>query len=108
VYRHGGRAFATLLARAGARVATYELDWHPAGGIGAAHASELPLLFPSASGWAGAGLLGAVDPAELVPLGRGLRRVWAGFARDGAVRGGGGPVPLRIRRPGPALPTVPR
>ncbi|MDH2443137.1 carboxylesterase family protein [Amnibacterium sp. CER49] len=108
VYRRGGRAFATLLARAGARVTTYELAWRPPGGLGAAHSSELPLLFPSVSGWAGALLIGDVDPAALDPLGRGMRRAWAAFARDGVVPAVRSAVPLRIRRPGPRLSAMGR
>jgi para-nitrobenzyl esterase len=108
VYRRGGRAFATLLARAGARVATYELGWRPPGGLGAAHSSELPLLFPSATGWAGALLIGDVDPGELDRLGRGIRRAWAAFARDGIVPAVRSAVPLTIRRPGPRLAAMGR
>jgi para-nitrobenzyl esterase len=95
VYRRGGRAFAQLLRSAGARVTEYELDWRPEGGAAlSGHTVDLPLLFPDADGWAGARVLGRVDPHDLVALGAGLRAIWGAFARgealpsvpDGAVR----------------------
>jgi para-nitrobenzyl esterase len=83
VYRSAGRRFATLLARAGARVTRYELRWRPRGSrLGATHTVELPLLFPGPL-WRRAGVLGAVTPKELPELGRGMRALWADFARTG-------------------------
>lgn len=101
VYRTAGRRFATLLARAGARVTRYELRWRPRGSrLGATHTVELPLLFPGPL-WRRAGVLGSVTPPELPALGRGFRALWADFARTGelpadASRRAG--VPMRIER----------
>jgi para-nitrobenzyl esterase len=99
VYRRECRRLAAVLADAGARVTEYELDWQPKGSrMGAAHAVELPLLFPTEA-WRGAGLLGDEQPASLLETGRGLRQAWAAFARTGRVEPlRTGPVRLRIRR----------
>ena len=53
VYTWGGRRFARLLARSGARVQVARFDGRPEGSsIGSAHAIELALLFPNAAAWA--------------------------------------------------------
>ena len=58
VYTWGGRRFARLLARAGARVQVARFDGQPEGSsIGSAHAIELALLFPNSAAWAPARLL---------------------------------------------------
>jgi para-nitrobenzyl esterase len=86
VYRRGGRAFAALLRSAGGRVTEYELDWRPDGSPArSGHTIDLPLLFPDADGWAGARVLGDVDPHDLVALGSGLRAAWGAFARGEAL-----------------------
>jgi para-nitrobenzyl esterase len=99
VYRRGGRTFAALLRSAGGRVTEYELDWRPPGGPApAGHTTDLPLLFPDADAWAGAPLLGRLDPADLLPLGEGMRAVWGAFARGEALpRVPPGPVRLTLR-----------
>ncbi|MGN6743190.1 MAG: carboxylesterase family protein [Amnibacterium sp.] len=98
VYRRGGRAFARLLRGAGARLREYELTWRPRGSAArAGHVVDMPLLFPDASAWAGARLLGNEDPADLERLGAGLRAVWGAFARG---------EPLPSLPPGPVRLTV--
>jgi para-nitrobenzyl esterase len=99
VYRRECRHLAALLAESGAQVTEYELDWRPHGSpMGAAHAVELPLLFPSPA-WRGAGLIGGEEPASLVETGRTLRDAWGAFARTGQVEPlRTGPVRLRTRR----------
>jgi para-nitrobenzyl esterase len=98
VYRRGGRRFARLLRDAGGRVAEYELDWRPTGSLArAGHTVDLPLLFPDADAWAGARVLGRVDPHDLVPLGAGLRAVLGAFARG---------RPLPSLPPGPVRLTL--
>src|SRR4051794_39211173 len=99
VYRRECRRLAALLAGAGARVTEYELDWRPKGSpMGAAHAVELPLLFPSRA-WRGAGLLGEEQPASLLASGSALRATWGAFARTGRVEPvRTGPARLRTRR----------
>lgn len=98
VYRRGGRAFAALLRSAGGHVTEYELDWRPDGSPAlAGHTVDLPLLFPAAA-WAGARVLGRVDPQALVELGSGLRAVWGAFARGEALPPpAAGPVRLTLR-----------
>jgi para-nitrobenzyl esterase len=99
VYSRECRRLAALLAGAGARVTEYELEWRPRGSpMGAAHAGELPLLFPTEA-WRGAGLIGTEDPASLVATGRPLRDAWGAFARTGEVRAiRTGPVRMRLHR----------
>jgi para-nitrobenzyl esterase len=99
VYRRECRHLAALLAKGGARVTEYELAWRPDGSpMGAAHAVELPLLFPTPA-WRGAGLVGEEPPASLLVTGRPLRETWAAFARTGRVEPlRAGPTRLRIRR----------
>ena len=99
VYRRGGREFAALLRSAGGRVTEYELEWRPDGGPApSGHTVDLPLLFPDPGAWAGARVLGRVDPRDLVALGAGLRAVWGAFARGEALpRLEDGPVRLALR-----------
>lgn len=100
VYSRECRRLAALLAAGGARVTEYELTWRPQGSpMGAAHAGELPLLFPTEA-WRGAGLIGAEEPASLAATGRPLRDAWGAFARTGTVRAfASGAVRLRTHRP---------
>jgi para-nitrobenzyl esterase len=86
VYRRPGQRFAHLLAQAGGRVTEYEIDWHPVGSrFGACHCIELPLLFPSRTGWRHAAILGETCPDQLAAVGAPIRKLWADFARTGAV-----------------------
>ena len=66
---------------AGGKVATYRLDWAPAGnGLGACHCLELPLLFNG--DWSDASMLaGQPPPLELTTA---IRSTWTTFARSGA------------------------
>ena len=104
VYRRHGRRFARLLARAGARVQQAEFDGRPEGSrIGAAHAIDLPLLFPNPDVWADAQLIAPDGARSLVEAGAPLRAAWAEFARTGRIRarhvalGAGWSGGLRIR-----------
>jgi para-nitrobenzyl esterase len=95
IYHGAGRRFAALLEDAGCAVSRYELDWRPRGSpSGAAHLTDLPLLFPTGA-WTGARLIGTTKAVELEELGRPMRAAWAGFARSGAV--GGSSLLLRVR-----------
>jgi para-nitrobenzyl esterase len=86
VYRRHGRRFARLLAQAGARVQQAEFDGRPAGSrIGAAHAIDLPLLFPNVDVWAEAKLIAPDGARSLVEAGAPLRAAWAEFARTGRI-----------------------
>jgi para-nitrobenzyl esterase len=99
VYSRECRRLAAVLAQGGATVTEYELTWRPEGSpMGAAHAGELPLLFPTVA-WRGAGLIGGEDPASLAATGRPLRDAWGAFTRTGAVRAfSSGAVRMRIHR----------
>ncbi|WP_353808724.1 carboxylesterase family protein [Agromyces sp. SYSU T00194] len=84
-YTRDGRRFARMLARAGARVQVAVLTLRPDGSpVGAAHAIEVPLLFP-ADAWAGAPLLRPAGGRSLVDGGAPLRAAWAEFARHGRI-----------------------
>jgi para-nitrobenzyl esterase len=77
----GSAHVADIWRTAGGKVATYRLDWAPAGnGLGACHCLELPLLFNG--DWSDAPMLaGQPPPPELTAE---IRRTWATFARSGA------------------------
>ncbi|MFH8556816.1 carboxylesterase family protein [Streptomyces celluloflavus] len=77
--------FGERLARAGARVHTYRLDWRPAGSpFGATHCVELPLLLGSRAAWRESPMLGETPWDEVETLGNALRATWITFARTGA------------------------
>ncbi|MFE7610410.1 carboxylesterase family protein [Streptomyces celluloflavus] len=77
--------FGERLARAGARVHTYRLDWRPAGSpFGATHCVELPLLLGSRAAWRESPMLGETPWDEVEALGNALRATWITFARTGA------------------------
>ena len=85
VYARDGRRFARTLARGGARVQVGEVSLRPDGSpLGAAHAIEVPLLFP-ATVWADAPLLRPDGGRSTVAGGAPLRAAWAEFARDGRI-----------------------
>ncbi len=93
VYTWGGRRFARLLARSGARVQVARFDGRPAGSrIGSAHAIDLALLFPNPTAWARAPLLAPHGAGSLVEAGAPLRAAWGEFARTGRI--GASRVPL--------------
>ncbi|MEW2390638.1 carboxylesterase family protein [Streptomyces venezuelae] len=99
VYEEPLTRHAERLARAGARVHAYRVDWRPAGSpLGAAHCLELPLLFGTHDAWRSAPMLGSTPREETERLGRALRSAWLGFARTGTFDGlpaplTDGPVP---------------
>ncbi|MEV3998511.1 carboxylesterase family protein [Streptomyces halstedii] len=81
------------LARAGARVHTYRLDWRPAGSpFGATHCVELPLLLGTRNAWRGSPMLGDTSWEDVETIGATLRTAWTDFARTGAP----GPVPAPL------------
>lgn len=62
------------------------MTWRPDGnGYGAAHLTDLPLLFGTRPAWAGTALLGSTGWAEVDRRGRLVRSVWAEFARTGTI-----------------------
>ena len=61
-----------------------------------AHTSDLALLFPCPAVWTGSPLLDGLTSDDLAELGRRLRGVWAGFARDGRVPAPGIPGLVEI------------
>lgn len=68
-------------AAAGGRTFLYQVSY-PAGGLGACHAIDVPLVFGV---WTGIGrmLFGPEPPASAVALGDLMRGQWAAFAADG-------------------------
>ncbi|GAA1961004.1 carboxylesterase family protein [Agromyces allii] len=86
VYSREGRRFAKLMAGAGASVQVGVFDGRPDGSpLGAAHAIELPLLFPNEEAWSRAALLAPHGAATLAPAGAALRSAWVEFARTGRI-----------------------
>ncbi|MGI9822800.1 carboxylesterase family protein [Agromyces sp. Marseille-Q5079] len=103
VYAREGRRFAKLLASAGASVQVGVFDGHPHGSpLGAAHAIELPLLFPNEAAWARAALVDPDGASSLLVSGAPMRAAWAEFVRTGRLResrielGGGWRGGLRV------------
>lgn len=67
------------------RTHVYEFDWRSPlfGGLGAAHAMELPFVFDSLATCTGPeGLVGEAPPQELATR---IHRLWVDFARDGTL-----------------------
>ncbi len=53
--------------------------------LGAAHCIDLPLIFGNESAWSSAGLLKDIPWSYIHQMGKGIRSVWANFARTGNV-----------------------
>ncbi|MFI1675950.1 carboxylesterase family protein [Streptomyces sp. NPDC020607] len=100
VYEEPLTRYGERLARAGARVHAYRVDWRPAGSpLGATHCLELPLLFGTHDAWRSAPMLGTTPREETEVLGSTLRSAWLAFARTGTFATlpaplTDGPVPL--------------
>lgn len=93
--------YAAQLARAGAQVHAYRLDWRPAGSpYGATHCLDLPLLFGTRDAWRGSPMLGDTPWEETDRIGRALRAAWVTFARTG--KPGALPAPM-VEGPAPGL-----
>ncbi|WP_217161543.1 carboxylesterase family protein [Streptomyces sp. AC512_CC834] len=93
VYEEPLAHYGAELARAGARVHTYRLDWRPAGSpFGATHCLELPLLLGTRQAWRSSPMLGREPWAEVDALGKAVRAAWIAFARTGTP----GPTPAPL------------
>ncbi|MEU8957897.1 carboxylesterase family protein [Streptomyces sp. NPDC048518] len=93
VYEKPLTHYGAQLARAGAQVSSYRLDWRPAGSpYGATHCLDLPLLFGTRDAWQGSPMLGGTPWEETDRIGRALRAAWVTFARTG--KPGALPAPL--------------
>ena len=116
VYGRAARRFARRHAAAGGQAWRYVIDFgaanadnadnaghagHADNEWGAAHTIDLPLLFGGEPAWRTAALLTGVDWAEVDRAGRGLRAMWAAFARGEDLGDRGGvEAALRYRRVG--------
>lgn len=86
MYDTPAREFVARHRSAGGRAYRYRIGWQPDGSsFGAAHLTDLPLLFGTRAAWRGAALLGNADWAEVDRRGRFVRGVWAEFARTGTL-----------------------
>lgn len=86
MYDTPARRFVARHRAAGGCAYRYRMTWRPDdNGYGAAHLTDLPLLLGSRQAWQGAALLGSTDWADVDRRGRVVRRIWAEFARSGAV-----------------------
>lgn len=76
-------AFVRRHQQAGGRARRYVFTWGaPGNRLAACHAGELPFLF-EAEPWGPSALLEGSSVAEVDRLGRGMRAMWAEFARTG-------------------------
>ncbi|MCC3158206.1 carboxylesterase family protein [Hymenobacter sp. 15J16-1T3B] len=100
IYVAPAAAFARRHARAGGRAYLFEVTFRPRGSVfGAAHTIDLPLLFGTRDTWAAVPLLGDAPWEEVEEAGREVRRLWADFARHGALPAAAEvPGVLRVRR----------
>lgn len=86
MYDNPAREFVARHRAAGGRAYRYRLTWRPDGnGYGAAHLTDLALVFGTRGAWEGAALLGSTNWAEVDRRGRAVRRMWAEFARTGTM-----------------------
>ncbi|MGY1650697.1 carboxylesterase family protein [Geodermatophilus sp. SYSU D01119] len=84
IYARDAVRFARRHRAAGGRAVSYVLSYG-AGALTGAHAVDLPLLFPHRRTWERSPLLAGLAWDDVVAAGRGVRRVWAHFARTGGV-----------------------
>ena len=86
IYTTPIREFAQRYRAAGGRAIRYRMTWEPQGSIyGAAHVTDLPLIFSSRSVWDGTNLLGTHPWEDVERRGRAIRAIWGSFARNGTV-----------------------
>ncbi len=84
VYTSAADEFIRRHRRVGGLAARYVLEWGvPGNPLRAAHTVDIPLLFGDQTTWDGAPVLAGHKWSEVEQNGRRLRRLWAGFARDG-------------------------
>lgn len=80
------RRFAKRYALAGGRVRRYTINWRPRGSrLRTAHGSDCALVFPSGTAWAGTDIMGRESADSIERAGRGIRALWAEFAREGTL-----------------------
>jgi para-nitrobenzyl esterase len=86
MYGAPAQQFVARHREAGGHAYQYRMTWRPDNhGYGAAHLTDLALLFGTRQGWEGAALLGSTDWDDIAHRGRVVRSAWAEFARTGAV-----------------------
>lgn len=86
VYGDDIREFAERHRSGGGRALLYVLRTGlPGERYESAHATDIPLLFPTRHIWDGSPMLGGVPWDQVVETGRALRAAWADFARTGGV-----------------------
>ncbi|BBY82615.1 hypothetical protein MPUL_37730 [Mycolicibacterium pulveris] len=86
MYDSPARQFVARHRAAGGRAYRYRLTWRPDdNACGAAHLTDLPLLLGTRQAWKDAAILGETEWAEVDRRGRAIRRIWAEFARTGAL-----------------------
>ena len=86
IYTTPIREFAQRYRAAGGNAIRYRMTWEPQGSIyGAAHVTDLPLIFSTQSVWDGTNLLGAHPWEDVQRRGRAVRAIWGSFARTGRV-----------------------
>lgn len=96
VFTRPTAAFVRRHQRSGGRARRYVFHGGVAGNpLQASHAAELPYLF-SGPGWTPSSLLDGTSPRQVDQLGRGIRQMWADFARTGVADDGTARELLRL------------
>ena len=85
IFRVPVRRFAEEYASYGGTVYHYDFHWAEDTFIGSCHGSELPLVFGPKGYSGGLEQRMGVDIGIIRDIGRPLRDIWAGFARDGTI-----------------------
>ncbi len=88
VYDKGSREQYRKMKHWGYRVKRYKLSYAQGkNALGAAHTSDLPLLFWTEGTWEKGTLMEGISLEETRRFGRGLRRLWGGFAHGHLPKG---------------------
>ena len=86
IYGHEVARFAKRHKAAGGRVATYRYTWAPPGNeFGAAHGTDIPLLFGRWDHWKTAPILEGVERSFVESSRAQMHALWARFARSAAL-----------------------
>ncbi|MGJ7565641.1 carboxylesterase family protein [Variovorax sp. GB1R11] len=82
LFEGGARSLVQEVAARGRNAYLFRFDWQsPETGFGACHCIDLPFLLGSAQAWSAAPELGKARWTDIEALGRGMRQIWADFAR---------------------------
>ncbi|WP_105968143.1 carboxylesterase family protein [Streptomyces geranii] len=99
VFGRGMTRLVRRMKRGGGRIHRYTVTWGARDNpLRAAHAADVPLLFPHREAWTGAALLGGLPMDQVERDGRPVRALWAEFARTGTLPDTTVPGVITVRR----------